>query len=443
MSTATPAGPTRIAAVRGAAPVADNTAAAIFAATEQLLRALVRVNGLAPGRVVSAIFTLTADLDAEFPAYVARQLGWTDVPMLSAREIPVPGAMPRLVRVLLTVSGVPADVRLQPVYLGAAAGLRPDLVDHTPRPGEAPAHLPPDAAPATPLPPGVASVAASGPRPAGEPAPSREDGARRVRIALVGLGQIGGSIGLTLRGSARWHRVGFDADPDACASALAVRAVDEVAPSLAAACASAELAVVATPVDSLPALIEAVATALPPGAALLDTGSARGPVTAALERAAGRGIAAVGGHPIAGHEGSGFGAARAGLFRNAAFALLPARGAVPAVVERLVRDLGARPLLVDPATHDQALARTSHLPYLLACALRELGDAAAAHGLSGPGFRDMTRLAASDPCMAGAYCRANAREVAAAWRELAATVESRIAQLGEDGVTASAGPSPA
>jgi prephenate dehydrogenase len=254
-------------------------------------------------------------------------------------------------------------------------------------------------------------------------------GASRPRLALIGLGQIGGSIGLTLRGSGRWLRVGFDVDPDAAASALAVRAVDEVAPTLEAACASADLAVIATPVDTLPALIEAAAAALPVGATLLDTGSARGPVTAALERAAARGIQAVGGHPIAGHEGSGFGAARAGLFRDAIFALLPAESGVPGLVERLLRDLGARALVVDPAAHDRALARTSHLPYLLACALRELGDVAAAHGLAGPGFRDMTRLAGSDPRMAGAYCRANSHEVAAAWRELAAALERRIAEL--------------
>jgi prephenate dehydrogenase len=98
-------------------------------------------------------------------------------------------------------------------------------------------------------------------------------------------------------------------------------------------------------------------------------------------------------------------------------------------VEALVRDLGAAPLVVAPATHDRALARTSHLPYLLARALRDLGAAAAADGLGGPGYRDMTRLAASNPRMAGAYCRANAGEVAAAWREFAAAMEREIAGL--------------
>ena len=407
MSSETLATSAAIRAVRGAAQAEANTAEAIFETTARLLQALVAVNRLTAAHIVSAFFTLTEDLDAEFPAYVARRLGWTEVPMLSAREIPVPGAMPRLVRVLLTVAGGAPGGALQPVYLGAAAGLRPDLVDHTPRPEAA---------------------AAPGPwQPEG-------DGDPPVRLALIGLGQVGGSIGLSLDACARWHRVGCDADPGTAAAAFAAGAVDETAPTVASACAGARLAVIATPVDTLPALVEEAAAALPRGAALLDTGSARGPVTAALERAVARGIAAIGGHPIAGHEGSGFAAARAGMFDNALFALLPVDGAAPGIPEpvaALVRDLGARPRLIGAAAHDHALARTSHLPYLIACALRDLGGAAAADGLAGPGYRDMTRLAASDPRMAQAYCRANARRIAEAWRELSASLERRIETLSD------------
>ncbi|MBI1799321.1 MAG: chorismate mutase, partial [Candidatus Eisenbacteria bacterium] len=117
----------QIVAVRGAVAVRANTAAEILSASARLLRALVAANGLDPSRIVSALFTTTADLDAEFPAHAARRLGWTDVPMLHAREIPVPGSMPRVVRVLITVRDVPASKQLVPVYLGEAAKLRPDL----------------------------------------------------------------------------------------------------------------------------------------------------------------------------------------------------------------------------------------------------------------------------------------------------------------------------
>lgn len=382
-----------IAAVRGAVPVAANRGDEILAATARLLSTLLDVNRLDRAQIVSALFTATDDLDADFPAHAARRLGWTDVPLLNAREISVPGAMPRVVRVLLTVSGVEPGARLTPVYLDRAAALRPDL---------------------------AASAAAAAPR-AGR------------RVAIVGLGQIGGSIARALGKVPGWTRAGFDLDPAAMDAALAARAIDEAAGTLAAACADAELAVLAAPVDTLPALIAAAAEALPRGAALLDTGSARAAVVPALEAAARRGVRAVGGHPIAGGEGRGFAASRPDLFAGATFTLSPAAAmpgeAIPAIVFDLVRDLGARPLVVDAARHDHALARTSHLPYLVACALRELGRDAFDQGLSGPGFRDMTRLSASDPRIAGAYCRANAREVSAAWRSLREALDRAVAGL--------------
>ncbi|HET7224320.1 MAG TPA: prephenate dehydrogenase dimerization domain-containing protein, partial [Candidatus Eisenbacteria bacterium] len=157
-------------------------------------------------------------------------------------------------------------------------------------------------------------------------------------------------------------------------------------------------------------------------------GSTRAPVTPALIAAAAR-VRAVGGHPLAGREGHGLAAARAGLFAGARFTLLPVAGEVPAIVRTLIADLGAEALLVEPARHDAALARTSHLPYLVARALAAHGAEAAAQGLSGPAFRDMTRVAASDPRMAEAYVRANAREVAAAWRALRADLDERVREL--------------
>jgi len=388
--------PGGVAAVRGAVQVGENTSERIVEATSRLLVGLLELNRLDPSRIVSALFTTTDDLDADFPAHAARRLGWSDVPMLNAREIPVPGAMPRVVRVLLTVQGVAPGARLTPLYLDAAAALRPDLDRGTARPAPAPA------------------AGARGPR----------DAARR--LALIGLGQIGGSIGLSLAGNADWWRVGFDLDPRIAQEALTAGAIDETAPALEPACAGAALAVIATPVDTIAALLDAAADALPRGAVLLDTGSARAALHPALERAAARGLRAAGAHPIAGNEGHGFASARAGLFAGASLVFCPAGKEVPEEALALAHDLGAVPRRVSPADHDHALARTSHLPYLLACALRDVGGAPAAAGLSGPGFRDMTRLAASDPGMALAYCRANASEVAAAWDELRRAMVARM-----------------
>ena len=386
---------TTIAAVRGAISVPANDAGAIRIATSRLVTELIARNGLTPDRIVSAIFTATPDLDADFPAHAARRLGWVDAPLLCATEIAVPGAPPRIVRVLVTVRDVPRDKPLVPVYLDEAVALRRDL-----------AH-PSDA---------VSGAAAKD--------------VPRTRVTLVGLGQIGGSIGLALGRTGAWQRVGFDARTATARAALAAQAVDEVALSLEAACADAQIVVLAVPVDALPGLIARVAAVVPRGVTLLDTGSTRRGVTAALRAAAARGVRACGGHPLAGNEGHGLRAARADLFDGAPFVLLPVRGAAPRIARALVRDVGADALVAGPREHDAALARTSHLPYLLARALARVGEGAARRRLAGPGFASATRLAKSDPRVALAYVRANRANVQAAWRLLRREIERELRTIG-------------
>jgi chorismate mutase len=116
----------RLFALRGANSVETNEADAILAATDALIRELMERNQLAAEAMVSCIFTLTDDLDAEFPAVAARRLGLDKVPLLCAREVPVPGSMPQVIRLLMHYY---ADESQEPrhVYLGAARGLRQDL----------------------------------------------------------------------------------------------------------------------------------------------------------------------------------------------------------------------------------------------------------------------------------------------------------------------------
>lgn len=116
----------RLFALRGANSVERNEASAILGATDELIRALIERNGLTPEMLVSCIFTLTEDLDAEFPAVAARQLGLNRVPLLCTREVPVPGSLPRVVRTLVHYYAEPDHVP-QHVYLGAARVLRSDL----------------------------------------------------------------------------------------------------------------------------------------------------------------------------------------------------------------------------------------------------------------------------------------------------------------------------
>ncbi len=118
--------PQRLFAVRGATQAEANEADAILEATEALMRELIARNDLEPESMVSCLFTCTGDLDAEFPAVAARRLGLSSVPLLCAREIDVPGALPRVIRVMLHCYADP-DSEARHVYLRDAVNLRADL----------------------------------------------------------------------------------------------------------------------------------------------------------------------------------------------------------------------------------------------------------------------------------------------------------------------------
>jgi chorismate mutase len=116
----------RLFALRGATTVDRNESQAILGATEWLMREIMVRNEIGPDDVVSCIFTLTADLDAEFPAVAARQLGFDRVPLMCAKEVDVPGALPRVIRVLIHYYADEQHVARH-VYLGEARSLRADL----------------------------------------------------------------------------------------------------------------------------------------------------------------------------------------------------------------------------------------------------------------------------------------------------------------------------
>lgn len=118
-----------LGAIRGATTVDEDDASVIRAATAELLRRIVALNGLRPDDIISALFTVTPDLRSAFPAHAARELGWTDVALLCTMEIPVPGAIARCIRVLLHVDTGTPRKRLRHVYLRGARSLRPEWAD--------------------------------------------------------------------------------------------------------------------------------------------------------------------------------------------------------------------------------------------------------------------------------------------------------------------------
>ena len=118
--------------VRGATTTDENSHDAILQATRQLLALMIRRNGIEPADVASAIFTTTADLNAEFPALAARQLGWLEVPLLCSTEIDVPGSLPHCIRILIHWNTTTAQQEIEHIYLRDAIKLRPDLSEVPP-----------------------------------------------------------------------------------------------------------------------------------------------------------------------------------------------------------------------------------------------------------------------------------------------------------------------
>ncbi len=116
-----------VRAVRGATQVDDDDREQILGATTELLEAVLERNALSHDDLISVVFTATPDLRSEFPAYAARQMGIVDVPLLCAAEIDVPGALPRVLRLLAHVETPRARAQVRHVYLRGAAGLRTDL----------------------------------------------------------------------------------------------------------------------------------------------------------------------------------------------------------------------------------------------------------------------------------------------------------------------------
>jgi chorismate mutase len=122
----------RCRGIRGATTVTDNTADGILAATREVLSGIVERNWIDVEDITSVFFTVTEDLDAEYPARAARQLGWENVALMCAREIPVPGSLQRCIRVLLHVNTTKSPAELRHIYLREAAALRPRWTEPQP-----------------------------------------------------------------------------------------------------------------------------------------------------------------------------------------------------------------------------------------------------------------------------------------------------------------------
>lgn len=264
-----------------------------------------------------------------------------------------------------------------------------------------------------------------------------------MRIAIVGTGLIGTSLGLALQRDGETDLVGWDRDSEQLRVASERGAVHEQAASAAAAAAEADVVILAVPVSAIPAVVAEVGPALRDGAILTDVASVKATVVKAMEAATGAGVHVIGGHPMAGSHETGAAHASADLFVGATYLLTPTVGTETTAYRRLhalVAGLGARPLAVDPAHHDLLVAVVSHLPQLAATTLMNLAAdrAREEHAglllLAAGGFRDATRVAASDSALWVDICRQNRDAIVAVlddYRERIGALRSTVA-LGDE-----------
>ena len=227
-------------------------------------------------------------------------------------------------------------------------------------------------------------------------------------VAIIGLGLLGGSVGLALKEHLpQVATTGFDADPATRARAAERGLVGSVCESAAQAVADADLVILCVPVGAMAAAARDIAGSLKAGAVVSDVGSSKQFVAEALAAAL-PGVAIIPAHPVAGTERSGPDAGFASLFHNRWCIITPPEGADEAQVEALSalwQALGAKVEIMDARHHDMVLAVTSHLPHLIAYTI--VGTASDLEGVtesevikySAGGFRDFTRIAASDPTM--------------------------------------------
>lgn len=226
-------------------------------------------------------------------------------------------------------------------------------------------------------------------------------------IAIVGLGLMGGSLGLALRGQVR-RVIGVARREAVLQQALAAGAIDEGYTVLAEAAPQADILVLATPVRVILAHIAELIPLAPAcqGLIVTDMGSTKAQICQALAALPAT-FQPIGGHPMCGKESSGLEAAEPGLYRGAAYVLCPLPRTEPATVSRikgLVEAVGAQPLTLEPQRHDRLVAAISHVPYLAALATftaaAELAEEdAAVWQVAASGFRSTTRLAGSDDQM--------------------------------------------
>ena len=250
-----------------------------------------------------------------------------------------------------------------------------------------------------------------------------------TRVAILGLGLIGGSLGLALRSaaSAEVHVTGYARRSETAELALKMGAVDVMAATPELAVADADFVFLCTPVLQMLPVAQRALPHMKTGAVLTDVGSTKRWFTEAIRPLLPIGVRYIGGHPMAGRERSGMEAAQPDLFQDKWFLFTPFTDTPPELLNRLrqlISLTGAKTAELDGRTHDQITAVISHVPHVVAAGLvhllRKQNDPGQTARFIGGGFRDTTRIASSDADMWADICMTNGDNIAA---ELDATAD--------------------
>ncbi len=240
------------------------------------------------------------------------------------------------------------------------------------------------------------------------------------RIAIIGLGLIGGSLALALKkaGAKGTEIVGFSRSAETIARARECGAIDRTATNLASAVSGADMVVIATPVMAIKEVLVSISEHLSPNCVVTDAGSTKAQVMQWAGEYLPSGVSFIGGHPMAGKETFGIDEADADLFKGCVWCLTPSTCATPLAVrklKKLVESIGARPFFIDAETHDNLVAGVSHLPMLLSAAFVTTTTKSRLWPemtkLTAGGYRDFSRLASGNPEMNRDICLTNQERI--------------------------------
>lgn len=224
-------------------------------------------------------------------------------------------------------------------------------------------------------------------------------------VAIIGVGLIGGSLGLTLRSTSNLAVTGIGRDPKKLEMAVNQGAIDKYTTSIEAGVKDADIVFVATPVSVIIDMVEEAIGAVKPDTIITDVGSTKASIVEKVEEVLPENVHFIGGHPMAGSEQQGVEAATDNLFRSSLYILTPTPKTNTEAYQKLhslITNLGARVIAIGPEKHDKLVAAISHLPHLVSAGLIQLASEKTEKKenlllLAASGFRDMTRIAASNP----------------------------------------------